>query len=247
MIELKNLTIEHKIKKGIFKAVDDLSLKVDESQSLGLVGESGSGKSSILKAIMGLDVITSPSQINIGNFKLTNNKRSKDFYRLIGMVFQDPYASLHPRHTIDRALNEPLIIHKIKDKEAKIKKVLDDVSLSTSFRFRYPHELSGGQRQRVAIARVLLLNPKIILLDEVTSALDVSVQAEVLNLLNDLRIEHNLTYIFVSHDLSVVSFMCNEVGVIKSGKLIEIAKVGKNGDLMVKDSYSKELAAASLF
>lgn len=247
MIELKNLTIEHKIKKGIFKAVDDLSLKVDESQSLGLVGESGSGKSSILKAIMGLDAITSPSQINIGNFKLTNNKRSKDFYRLIGMVFQDPYASLHPRHTIDRALNEPLIIHKIKDKEAKIKKVLDDVSLSTSFRFRYPHELSGGQRQRVAIARVLLLNPKIILLDEVTSALDVSVQAEVLNLLNDLRIEHNLTYIFVSHDLSVVSFMCNEVGVIKSGKLIEIAKVGKNGDLMVKDSYSKELAAASLF
>ena len=135
--------------------------------------------------------------------------RDKAFYRKVQMVFQDPYGSLHPRQTVDRLLLEPLAIHGFGDSEARIVRALDEVGLGSGFRFRYPHQLSGGQRQRVAIARALILEPSILLLDEPTSALDASVQAEVLNLLEQVRRDRKLTFLMVSHDLAVVTHMCD--------------------------------------
>ncbi len=158
-----------------------------------LVGESGSGKSTILRAICGLAPVTGGT-IRIGG-KVVATPREKAFSRQVQMVFQDPYASLHPRHTIDRTLSEPLAIHGVGGSDARVVRALEDVGLPAAFRFRYPHQLSGGQRQRVAIARALMLEPQILLLDEPTSALDASVQAEVLNLLNRLRAEHGLTFL----------------------------------------------------
>src|SRR5262249_23060562 len=135
--------------------------------------------------------------------------------------FQDPYGSLHPRHTVDAILGEPIAIHGLGDANGRINRALEQVGLGRAFRFRFPHQLSGGQRQRVAIARALILEPSVLLLDEPTSALDVSIQSEVLNLLADLRRERGLTYVFVSHDLAVVSHMCSRVGVMRAGKLLE--------------------------
>src|SRR5262249_5288496 len=132
-----------------------------------------------------------------------------------------PYGSLHPRHTVDSILREPLAVHGLDDANGRIRGMLDQVGLGPAFRFRFPHQLSGGQRQRVAIARALLLEPELLLLDEPTSALDVSIQSEVLNLLADLRRERNLTYLFVSHDLAVIAHMCDRVGVMRAGRLIE--------------------------
>ena len=137
------------------------------------------------------------------------------------MVFQDPYASLHPRRTIDATLAEPLAIHRIAGRDARVLRALADVGLDARFRFRYPHQLSGGQRQRVAIARALMLKPEILLLDEPTSALDASVQAEVLNLLSRLRAERGLTYLMVSHNLAVIDHMCDRVMVMKGGLTVE--------------------------
>ena len=147
--------------------------------------------------------------------------RDLAFYATVQMVFQDPYGSLHPRHTVDQVLAEPLAIHGRRDADALIVETLKDVGLGPSFRFRYPHQLSGGQRQRVAIARALILRPRIILLDEPTSALDASVQAEILNLLEALRAEHGLSYILVSHDLAVVAHLCERLLVMQHGRVIE--------------------------
>ncbi|MEM7505587.1 MAG: ABC transporter ATP-binding protein [Pseudomonadota bacterium] len=200
-------------------AVRDASFAVAEGDAFGLVGESGSGKSTILRAIAGL-VADWSGEIAIDGKKL-GRKREAGFFRNVQMVFQDPYASLHPRHTVDRTLSEPLILHRFDRVEARIEAALEQVGLGPSFRFRYPHQLSGGQRQRVAIARALMLEPKILLLDEPTSALDVSVQAEVLNLLSDLRRERGLTYLLVSHDLPVVAHMCERIAVMQGGEIVE--------------------------
>jgi peptide/nickel transport system ATP-binding protein len=137
------------------------------------------------------------------------------------MVFQDPYGSLHPRQTVDRALSEPLIVHGLADREARILRALDEVALPASVRFRFPHQLSGGQRQRVAIARALMAEPEVLLLDEPTSALDVSVQAEVLNLLADLKQQRHLTTVMVSHNLAVVAYLCPMIGVMQAGEMVE--------------------------
>ena len=147
--------------------------------------------------------------------------RDAAFYRRVQMVFQDPYASLHPRHTVDRVLSEPLAIHGFTDRETRIERALADVGLGSGFRFRYPHQLSGGQRQRVAVARALILEPSLLLLDEPTSALDASIQAEVLNLLERLRAERGLTYVLVSHDLAVVAHMCDRLMVMQNGSEVE--------------------------
>ena len=219
LIEVENLSVIFRAKGHEVRAVEDVSLSVEARDSFGLVGESGSGKSTILRAICGLAPV-SRGAIRIGGEPVPT-PRGRAFSRRVQMVFQDPYASLHPRHTIDRVLSEPLAIHGLGDADRKVMQALTDVGLPTSFRFRYPHQLSGGQRQRVAIARALMLQPKILLLDEPTSALDASVQAEVLNLLSRLREERGLTFLMVSHDLSVIDHMCDRILVMQHGKAVE--------------------------
>ncbi|MTI17643.1 ABC transporter ATP-binding protein [Rhodobacteraceae bacterium RKSG542] len=226
-----------------FQAVKNFTLNVPRGASVGIVGESGSGKSTVLRAVTGL-LADWDGAINIDGEPVGSN-RTKAFYRKIQMVFQDPYASLHPRHTIDRVLSEPLRLHGIPDVNERVLKALDDVGLGESFRFRYPHQLSGGQRQRVAVARALMLEPEILLLDEPTSALDVSVQAEILNLFTDLRERHNLTYIMVSHDLAVVAHMCEEVAVMSQGHMMELLSVEDLREGKSSNAYTQELIRAS--
>jgi ABC-type dipeptide/oligopeptide/nickel transport system ATPase subunit len=238
-LDIKNLDVSY----GDSKVVHGVSLAIEEGESFALVGESGSGKSTILRAIAGL----APEWE--GEISVLGKKRSHGVDRAVSrqvqMVFQDPYGSLHPRKTIDAALSEPLAIHGIGNRDERVDVMLSAVGLDKRFRFRFPHQLSGGQRQRVAIARALMLEPKVLLLDEPTSALDVSVQAEILNLLKRLRREQNLTFLMVTHNLPVVSFLCDRLAVMRHGRIVEVADVTqlKKGDL--RDAYSKELMAAT--
>ena len=220
LIEVDNLSVTYVAKGRQVNAVQGVSLSVAAKESFGLVGESGSGKSTILRAICGLAPITGGA-IRIGGIPVPT-PRGPDFSRKVQMVFQDPYASLHPRHSVDAVLAETLRLQGMDRIDQRIVKLLDDVGLGRGFRFRYPHQLSGGQRQRVAIARALAAEPRLLLLDEPTSALDVSVQAEILNLLADLRDEHGLTYLMVSHDLSVIAHMCDRLAVMQRGRIVEI-------------------------
>ena len=223
--------------------VHDVSFDVTEGESFALVGESGSGKSTVLKAITGLapewtgaiDILGAPA----------GHRPDRTRARTVQMVFQDPYGSLHPRKTVDAVLSEALAIHGLGGRDAQVEAALRDVGLDRRFRFRYPHQLSGGQRQRVAIARALILEPRILLLDEPTSALDVSVQAEILNLLKRLRAEHRLTYLLVTHNLPVVSFMCDRMAVMNRGRVVEIARASALHDGAFSDPYSRSLYAAS--
>ena len=238
-IDLKNLDISY----GDTKVVHGINLSIPEGESFALVGESGSGKSTILRAIAGLapdwegeiSVLEQPR----------NHRIDRAVSRQVQMVFQDPYGSLHPRKTIDAALSEPLAIHGIGNRGERVEAVLRDVGLDQRFRFRFPHQLSGGQRQRVAIARALMLEPKILLLDEPTSALDVSVQAEILNLLKRLRREQNLTYLMVTHNLPVVSFLCDRLAVMRHGRIVEVADVAQLKAADLREDYSRELLAAT--
>ena len=243
LIEIDGLSVTFSAKGRAVQAVRDVSLKVAERESYGLVGESGSGKSTILRAICGLAPV-SGGTIRIGGEPL-RTPRDRAFAARVQMVFQDPYASLHPRHTIDRTLSEPLAIHGLTDTDARVVTALNDVGLPTAFRFRYPHQLSGGQRQRVAIARALMLRPKVLLLDEPTSALDASVQAEVLNLLSDLRREHGLTFLMVSHDLAVIDHMCDRVLVMQHGAAVEELHREDLAAARMKTDYARSLFEAS--
>jgi peptide/nickel transport system ATP-binding protein len=227
-----------------FKALDDVSLSVAEGESFGLVGESGSGKSTLLRALAGLAPV-SAGKITVTGTPLTGNRRSRDFYRRVQMVFQDPYGSLHPRQTVDRQLLEPLVVHGIGDQEQRIRRALDEVGLGSGFRFRYPHQLSGGQRQRVAIARALIVEPSILLLDEPTSALDASVQAEVLNLLEQIRQKRSLTFIMVSHDLGVITHMCARLAVMQGGRVIERLTAADLVEGRISESHTSSLVLAS--
>ena len=224
-------------------AVEGVSLRLGEGESLGLVGESGSGKSTVLRAITGLAPVAG------GTIRLAGEPvrlpRGMDFYRTVQMVFQDPFASLHPRHTVDQILAEPLAIHRVADAEARIVAALAEVGLGPSYRFRYPHQLSGGQRQRVAIARALVLRPRLVLLDEPTSALDASVQAEILNLLETLRREFGLSYLLVSHDLAVVAHLCERLVVMRRGRVVEetTAEALRRGT--VSEPYTRAMLTAS--
>ena len=173
------------------------------------------------------------------------HKIPKEHFRKVQMVFQDPYGSLHPGHTIDTALREPLIIHGVGDKDDRINEILLKVGLNDSFRFRYPHQLSGGQRQRVAIARALILEPRVLLLDEPTSALDVSVQAEILNLLADLRQREKLTYLLVTHDLGVVTHLCDRVAVMQHGRIVELLDCQALSQDQAVHDYTRMLVQAS--
>lgn len=225
------------------RVVHDVSFEVAAGESFALVGESGSGKSTVLKAIAGLapewtgriEVLGQPG----------SHRPDRTLARHCQMVFQDPYGSLHPRKTVDAVLSEPLTIHRIGGQDARVEQALADVGLDRRFRFRYPHQLSGGQRQRVAIARALMLEPQVMLLDEPTSALDVSVQAEILNLLKRLRRERGLTYLMVTHNLPVVSFLCERMAVMNKGRIVEIAPATALHDGAFRDPYTQKLYAAS--
>lgn len=227
-----------------FRALEGVSISVDKGESFGLVGESGSGKSTLLRAIAGLAPVGAGT-IEVAGETLTGYRRSRTFRRRVQMVFQDPYASLHPRQTVDRQLLEPLAIHGIDDAERRILKALDEVGLGASFRFRYPHQLSGGQRQRVAIARALIVEPEVLLLDEPTSALDASVQAEVLNLLEEVRARRGLTYLMVSHDLGVVTHMCARLAVMRAGRVVETLSADDLTSGRVVSDYTEKLMVAS--
>jgi peptide/nickel transport system ATP-binding protein len=227
-----------------FTAVDDVSFDVAPGESFGLVGESGSGKSTVLRAICGL------ARLAAGELRLTGAAGlpaagSKAFQRQVQMVFQDPYGSLHPRQTVDRILAEPLAIHGMGDAEARIERALDEVGLGLGFRFRYPHQLSGGQRQRIAIARALILEPQVLLLDEPTSALDASVQAEVLNLLEALRRRRGLSFVMVSHDLAVVTHLCERLLVMRRGHAVEMLAAADLAAQRVQADYTRSLMEAS--
>ena len=227
-----------------FVAVADTSFRALPGESFGIVGESGSGKSTVLRAICGLAPKESGTVQLIGDGE-SHAPGSQAFRRRVQMVFQDPYGSLHPRQTVDRLLAEPLAIHGISDAENRIERALDEVGLGTGFRFRYPHQLSGGQRQRIAIARALILEPQVLLLDEPTSALDASVQAEVLNLLEDLRRRRNLTFIMVSHDLAVITHLCERLMVMQRGRTVEVLASADLAARRVANPYTLSLMQAS--
>lgn len=233
---------------GDFVAVDSVSLEVAPGESFGIVGESGSGKSTVLRAICGLTPLAR------GRVELTGGTQGETplpapatqaFRRQVQMVFQDPYGSLHPRQTVDRMLAEPLAIHGFDQAERRIEQALEDVGLGSGFRFRYPHQLSGGQRQRVAIARALILEPQVVLLDEPTSALDASVQAEVLNLLESLRRQKGLTFVMVSHDLAVVTHLCERLLVMQRGQMVEVVSAADLAAHRVTADYTRSLMRAS--
>ncbi|MEJ6007285.1 ABC transporter ATP-binding protein [Paucibacter sp. AS339] len=237
-----------RVRFGEFTAIHGLSLRLEPGESLGLVGESGSGKSTILRAICGL-VPRAAGTVRLlaseGALGTLPEAGSREFRRRVQMVFQDPYGSLHPRQTVDSMLAEPLAIHKLGDAERRIEAVLDAVGLGQGFRFRYPHQLSGGQRQRVAIARALILEPQVLLLDEPTSALDASVQAEVLNLLEALRRERGLSFLMVSHDLAVVTHLCERLVVMQAGREVETLSASDLVAQRLQADYTRQLMRAS--
>ncbi|MBD9386977.1 ABC transporter ATP-binding protein [Agrobacterium sp. AGB01] len=227
-----------------FVALDQVSVDVAQGESFGIVGESGSGKSTLLRAIAGLASFEEGS-LSVAGRSYKGKKRDKSFYRDVQMVFQDPYGSLHPRQTVDALLLEPLVIHGMDNREHRISRALDEVGLGAGFRFRYSHQLSGGQRQRIAIARALIVEPKILLLDEPTSALDASIQAEILNLLETARKKRKLTFVMVSHDLGVISHMCERLAVMKSGKVVEMLAAKALETREFSADYTHKLLVAS--
>lgn len=236
ILEASNLKMHFPVKAGVLqrtvgyvKAVDGVDLQIKKGETFGIVGESGCGKSTLGRALIRL---YSPTEgtIKFKGQEITHLKEKdlrKVIRRDIQMIFQDPYASLNPRKTLGSILEEPLKTHKVyataKERKEKVGKLLDTVGLDASFKNRYPHEFSGGQRQRIGIARALALNPDLVIADEAVSALDVSIQAQIINLLEDLQEEFKLTYIFVSHDLSVVRHICDRIGVMYLGKMMEMA------------------------
>lgn len=211
---------------GDVKAVDDVSFEVFEGETLGIVGESGCGKSTTGRLLMRL-LEPTEGEIEFAGKMITelSNNEMRKARRDIQMIFQDPYASLNPRHNIGKILEEPLVVHGMgnaKERKQKVLELLEIVGLNEYHVKRYPHQFSGGQRQRIGIARALMTNPRLIIADEPVSALDVSIQAQVLNLLQNLQKDLKLTYIFISHDLGVVRHISNRVGVMYLGKLVEL-------------------------
>jgi peptide/nickel transport system ATP-binding protein len=255
ILELKNIKTYFPVNKSLFgkakdyvKAVDDVSFDVYPGETLGLVGESGCGKTTLGRTLLRL-IEPTEGQIFFEGTNITNisNSEMRVFRKDIQIIFQDPYSSLNPRITIGQAIMEPMQVHGILDndkaRKERVIELLQRVNMNESHFYRYPHEFSGGQRQRICIARALALKPKFIICDESVSALDVSVQAQVLNLLNELKREFDFTYIFISHDLSVVKFMSDRMVVMNNGKIEEMGDADSIYNNPQSD-YTKNLIGA---
>lgn len=233
ILDVKNIHMNFNSKGVCVRAVSDVSFSVNEGETIGIVGESGCGKTTLGRCIVRAyeptsgSVAYTASDGQLIDFLNIDKKTMKEYRKEIQMIFQDPYSSLDPRMTVLDIIKEPLLANYPKMPKAEMeRKVMDiaaKVGLNTTYLKRYPHAFSGGQRQRIGIARALVLNPRIIVCDEAVSALDVSIQAQVINLLHDLQKEFNLTYLFISHDLSVVEYISDKVGVMYLGKLVEYA------------------------
>ncbi|MCT3586367.1 ABC transporter ATP-binding protein [Lactobacillus amylovorus] len=249
ILEVKHLKQYFKNGRNVTKAVDDVSFDIYEGETFGLVGESGSGKTTTGRSILQLYKPTSGEVIfegkNVENLKSRADKLA--FTRDAQMIFQDPYASLNPRMTVEDIIAEGLDIHHlVKNKEERSKRVeelLETVGLNESHASRFPHEFSGGQRQRIGIARALAVEPKFIVADEPISALDVSIQAQVVNLMIELQKKRGLTYLFIAHDLSMVKFISDRIGVMHYGKLLEVGPADDVYDRPLHD-YTKSLISA---
>ncbi len=254
LLEVENLKVHFPVKEGVFsrakrycKAVDDVSFSIMPGETLGLVGESGCGKSTLGKAICRLLKPTSGRvRFDGQNIELMGKSELRPLRRDMQIIFQDPAESLNSRHTIGEILEEPFVIQKIGnaiERRQKVKGLLDKVGLPQSSTEKYPFEFSGGQRQRIGIARAISLEPKLIICDEPVSALDVSVQSQILNLLMDLQEEMNISYLFIAHDLSVVRVISDRVGVMYLGKFVELA----DGEELFRNpvhEYTKALISA---
>ncbi len=255
ILKVENLKTWYPLRKGVFgrtydyiKSVDDVSFDVYPGETLGLVGESGCGKTTLGRSILRLVEPTSGSVVFEGkDVSKMDNKELREYRKKAQIIFQDPYSSLNPRVSIGDAIAEPMMVHGIetdvKKRRERVCRLLEEVGLEASHYQRYPHEFSGGQRQRICIARALAVNPKLIICDESVSALDVSVQAQVLNLINRLKKEFGFTYIFISHDLGVVRFMSDRVVVMYNGKIQEMNEADKLFNNPQND-YTKKLIAA---
>lgn len=213
--------------KSYVKAIDDVSFFINKGETLGLVGESGCGKSTTGRAILRLIEATEGKiYFESEDIGVLSSRKLKKRRKDMQIVFQDPYASLNPRLKVKQIIEEPMTIHmklSKKERDERVKQIMRDVGLNEIYLDRYPHEFSGGQRQRIGIARALAVNPKLIIMDEPVSALDVSVQAQVLNLIQDLQVKYGLTYLFITHNLSVVKHISNRIAVMYLGKIVEVA------------------------
>ncbi|WP_153980493.1 ABC transporter ATP-binding protein [Paenibacillus xylanilyticus] len=253
LLEVEGLKIHFPIRGGLIKreigsikAVDDVSFSIEQGQTYGLVGESGSGKTTTGRAVIGLNHVTAGKILFNGKDLTKERRKDRQLQRDVQMIFQDPYSSLNPKKRVIDIIAEPLRNYErltATEEKRQVRDLLEKVGLSPESIYKYPHEFSGGQRQRIGIARAIALKPKLIIADEPVSALDVSVQAQVLNFMQEIQKELNLTYLFISHDLGIIRHMCDQIGIMYKGRYVE---QGTTDDIFENPQhiYTKRLIAA---